>query len=388
VISAYPARPLRIVIFASAYAPAIGGVEELTHHLASHLVATGDEVEVWTNRHPAELPARETIDGIHVRRFDLPLPRARPADAARAASRALTSVRGMRRRLRARDADVIHVQCFSSNGIYSTALSHWSRVPLVVSLQGETLMDDNDVYDHSVLLRSGLRMGLRRARAVTACSQFALDDASARFGLAPGVGLVVPNGVETTDAPREVDAQLPFDRFVFAVGRAVEKKGFDLLVRSFAQIAERHPDVGLVIGGDGAARPGLISLARELGIADHVHLPGRLSREQVASTMRKAELFVLPSRVEPFGIVVLEALHAGRPVVVSSRGGAPEIVRDEREGLVVDPFDTEALGAAIGRLLEDRALAERLAQAGRARAEEYSWSAITQRYREIYRSVI
>jgi glycosyltransferase involved in cell wall biosynthesis len=365
----------------------VGGVEELTFRLAKQLSDSGDAVEVWTNRHPAELPVDEVIEGIQVRRFALPMPAANPRQALGSVGGGLAAIARLRRAARAFRPDVIHVQCFSSNGVYATALSRIAGIPLVVSLQGETVMDDNDIYDHSALLRSGLHAGLGRAAAVTGCSQFVVDDAVARFGLKPGAGVVVPNGVDLAAAPPTEPLELPFGRFVFAVGRAVEKKGFDLLLRSFAGVAAEHPDTGLLIGGDGAARPQLEALARELGLQDRVALPGRLSREQVAWAMQDAGVFVLPSRVEPFGIVVLEALRAGRPSVVSSRGGAPEIVRDEREGLVVDPFDTPALTSAIGRLLSDEPLAAHLGAAGRERVGEYAWSAIGERYREIYRAV-
>jgi glycogen synthase len=78
--------------------------------------------------------------------------------------------------------DVLHVQCFSANGVYAASLSRLLRVPLVVSLQGETVMDDQDIYDHSVSLRVGLRAGLRQASAVTGCSKFVLEDAVRALG--------------------------------------------------------------------------------------------------------------------------------------------------------------------------------------------------------------
>jgi glycosyltransferase involved in cell wall biosynthesis len=100
--------------------------------------------------------------------------------------------------------------------------------------------------------------------------------------------------------------------------------------------------------------------------------------------MGAASLFVLPSRIEPFGIVVLEALRAGRPVVVSTRGGATEIARDGIEGIAVDPEDVTALAKAIDRLLGDPELAGRLGAAGRERAAAFAWPTLADRYRELY----
>lgn len=378
---------MRIALLPSAYAPAVGGVEELTRRLADRLVSAGDEVEVWTFRHPVDLPADEQVDGVRVRRFVLPLPSARPASLLRFPGAGASALRSLSRAAEEFRPDLLHVQCFSANGVYATALAVRRRLPLVVSLQGETVMDDHDIYDRSVALRLGLRTALRRADAVTGCSRFVLDDAAARFGLPDDAGIVIPNGVETVGEATPRALELPFRRFVLGLGRVVPKKGFDLLLAAFARVAQDHADVGLVIAGDGASREALIRQAAELGLADRVVLPGSLDRSRVAWAMANAEVFVLPSRVEPFGIVVLEALREGRPAVVSSSGGATDIVRDGREGLVVDPLDTPALADAVGRLLRDPRLAERMGAAGRERVTEFDWSKVAGRYRDVYRSV-
>lgn len=367
---------MRIALLPSAYAPAIGGVEELTARLAHRLVTAGDEVEVWTNRHPHDLPERDEIGGLTVRRFEMPLPRMAVGPLLRfplARRRGLAKLADAAAEFR---PDILHVQCFSANGVYATWLSRRLGIPLVVSLQGETVMDDHDIYERSLALRLGLRAGLRQAGAVTGCSRFVLADAEQRFGLPPGDGEVIPNGVELEEHVQPEPLDLPFERFVLGLGRIVEKKGFDLLLDAFARLADRHPDLGLVIGGDGPARA--------LLTGECLALPGRLSRGQVAWAMENAAVFVLPSRMEPFGIVILEALRAGCPVVVSSRGGATEIVRDGEDGLVVDPMDTAALATAIDRLLTEPELAARLRAAGLERTKAFDWQAIARRYRLVY----
>jgi glycosyltransferase involved in cell wall biosynthesis len=256
-------------------------------------------------------------------------------------------------------------------------------VPLVVTLQGETVMDDRDIYDHSVSLRAGLRAGLRQASAVTACSEFVLRDAVDRFGLGAQRGLVVPNGVDATGHGQPIAIQRVFRRFVLGVGRVVDKKGFDLLIDAFA-LLEGHPDLGLVIGGDGPALEELRHRVSALGLDERIVFPGTLSRAQVAWAMANAEVFVMPSRIEPFGIVALEGLAAGCPVIVSSRGGAGEVIRDGQEGLVVDPFDSGALLGAVQRVLGDPTLRKRLIENGRARVRDFAWDKIADRYLEVY----
>jgi glycogen(starch) synthase len=168
----------------------------------------------------------------------------------------------------------------------------------------------------------------------------------------------------------------------------VEKKGFDLLLSAYAEIAGTHPTVDLVIGGDGAALEGLRRAAAALGVADRVRFVGRLTRKRVADAMAGATAFVMPSRLEPFGIVVLEAWRAGTAVVATNRGGPPEFVRDGLDGVLVDPFDTAAFAGALDALLDDDDRRRAIASAGLARVAAFAWPEIAGRYRALYSSVL
>jgi glycosyltransferase involved in cell wall biosynthesis len=176
--------------------------------------------------------------------------------------------------------------------------------------------------------------------------------------------------------------------YLLALGRVVEKKGFDLLLSAYGAIDPDHRSADLVIGGAGAALPGLEQLAADLGVADQVHFVGRLSREEVASAMAGATAFIMPSRLEPFGIVILEGWRAGVAVVATNRGGPPEFVEDGTTGVLVDPFDTAQFAAALQALLDDPARRSGIAAAGHQRVQAFDWPVITEQYRRIYRSVL
>jgi glycogen synthase len=408
----------RIALLPSSYLPSLGGVQELTRNLALALVEGGDDVEIWTQASDQAVgPTVEVLDGLTVRRFPFPLPSSRPESWGRFLLGAPRTVTALRAAIQTFRPDLLHVQCFGPNGAYSTVVSHLTGAPLVVTLQGETVMDDYDIFDHSVVFRLALRAGLKRASVVTGCSAFTLDDATKRFGLRPGSGHVVFNGVvldtstrpdetaptaENTTAKSQIaenpaavgqaertapDPAPTDERYVLAMGRVVDKKGFDLLLRAFARVADDHPHVGLTIGGDGPALDRLKQQARTLGLADRVKFPGRLSRPQVAAAMANAEIFVMPSRLEPFGIVCLEAWRAGRPLIATTRGGPPEFVNDGEDGLLADPFDTDALARALDRLLGDRQLRNRLGAAGKARVADFGWPSIAEEYRARYATV-
>jgi glycogen(starch) synthase len=367
----------------SAYYPSVGGVEVLTAQLSRALVKAGHQVEVWTARSDDRAaPETEHVDGITVRRFLFTAPRMSARALMRAVPQAWATYLGLLRAHRAFGPDVLHVQCFGVNGAYATALSRRTGTPLVVSLHGETVMDDHDIYEQSVFLRTALRSGLRRAVRVTGCSQFTLDDA-ARFGLDMTKADVIFNGVDQDEVPPEPVA-VPFPRYVAALGRVVDKKGFDLLIDAFAEVAMMLPDLGLVIAGEGDALPGLRIRAKQAGIEDRVHFPGRLNRAQVAGLLSGAESFVMPSRLEPFGIVALEAWRAGLPIVVTTRGGAREFVEHERSGLVIDPTDPGALAGALLLLAGSADVRRSLAVEGQERLPEFSWDRVRAQYETVY----
>jgi glycosyltransferase involved in cell wall biosynthesis len=378
---------MRVALLPSAYAPSVGGVEVLTHRLAVNLQRAGHVVEVWTGRSAGDaLPREEVLDGVTVRRFVFTAPRAALGAVIRWPSEALATYRELLSAVEALRPDVLHVQCFSGNGAYATAVSRRTGVPLVVSLQGETVMDDNDIYDRSAYLRLALRLGLRRASRVTGCSAFTIADAVNRFALDATKAEVVFNGVDQDEVVPE-QFEVPFERYVLGLGRFVHKKGFDLLVAAFAQVAGTDRGLGLVLVGSGAAEAATRDLVDRLHLADRVHFAGALGRGQVAAVMAGAEVFVMPSRVEPFGIVALEAWRAGTPAIVSSRGGAAEFVEDGVSGLVVDATDVTSLGDSIRRVSRSPELRARLAAGGSARVGEFAWSRISDLYLRIYQQV-
>lgn len=368
-------RPRRVALVTSSFHPHTGGVEEHVRHVARAMSQRGVRVEVWTvDRGEGLSEAR--VDGVRVRHLPTPLPARdglalmRFLGAAPAALwmwwRAFTSLR----------PEVLHVHCFGPNGVYALALHRLTRTPLVVTSHGETFADDHGVYDRSALLRSALKQSIGAAVAVTGPTQFVLRDLRARFGLVGGQ--VVPNGVDETAPPVE-PLELPTGRpMVLAVGRLERMKGFDLLLDAAAQPELAAANV--VIGGDGSQSAALCRRAQDLGIADRVHFLGRVTPGQVTTAMAAADVVVVPSRREAFGIVALEAWRAGTPLVGTVHGGMPDFVEDGVDGLLVDPIDREALATAVSAVLVDTTRAEDLGAAGRRRVQAFTWYAVVDSY--------
>ncbi len=384
---------LRIALIASSFAPFVGGVEEHVARVAEQLSARGHEVEVWT----VDRGARASSTGpFGVRYLPTPLPARSAGDLGRFALRAPGALSKWSRAVREFRPDVLSVQCFGPNGLYALGVHRRYGVPLVITSHGETLGDDNGVYARSALLRRGLRDALAAASAVTAPSEYVLDDLRKRFGLGERGGVVIPNGVSDVDASASPDAELRSahrsgsvarrDDLLVAVGRLGRMKGFDLLIDAF--VAADVPGVVLEIVGDGPERTALQEQIARVGLTGRIRLAGQATAEVVASRMAAATAVVVPSRSEAFGIVALEAWRAGAPLVMTSRGGAAEFVRDGEDGLLVDPIDRPALVAAIRRMLRDEPLRRILAANGRARVPEFEWSRVAESYERIFRDVV
>lgn len=374
---------MRIALATSSYAPHVGGVEEHVRNVARTLRERGHDVVIWTIDREGGHGVR-SVDGMAV--WDLPAPL--PARSSRAllnfALRVPRAALHWRRAFRAHRPDVIHVQCFGPNGTYARVLAGLTRTPFVVSTHGETLADDDAVFTRSRLAMNSLRRGLAEASAVTGCSRVALDDLVARFGLEPGRGIVVFNGIEL-DEPASSSPVID-GRYVTAVGRLQRVKGFDLLVRAFAR-AGLPSDVRLVIGGGGPEHDNLRSLAEDLGVGDRLALTGWLERPQVLSLQRGALVGVVPSRFEAFGIAVLELWRAGTPLVATTRGGPPEFVREGEDGILVDPEDEEQLAEALRVLVGDAGERDPLAAAGSARVTDFTWDRVADAYEVIYERI-
>jgi len=372
----------RVALIASSFWPHVGGVEEHVRQVAREFADRAVEVEVWTVDRGDGLGAR-VVDGVQVRYLPTPLPARTGAALYSFARKAPSAWREWRRAAEEFQPDLLHVHCFGPNGLYALALQRRTGIPLAVTSHGETLADDRGIFRRSALLRRGLADALARSEIVTAPSRFTLADLRDTYGLRDGH--VVPNGVDL-----RVDTQGTFDGhggpYFASVGRLGQMKGFDLLIEAFSH-ADLPSGYRVLIGGAGPERGALDLLIAETGLEGRVVMLGRLSPDEVSRVMAGSLAVVVPSRMEAFGIVALEAWRAGSALIMTDRGGAPEFVRDGEDGLLVDPTDTVELAGVMRRVAFDTQLRDRLAQAGRERVPEFTWRAVADAYLRLYASI-
>jgi glycosyltransferase involved in cell wall biosynthesis len=194
---------------------------------------------------------------------------------------------------------------------------------------------------------------------------------------------VIPNPVPLTP-PREV-AFRPSPVKVAAVGRLVFEKGFDLLLRAFAQVAQLYPNVTLNIFGEGNQRQKLETLRSELGLNNRVFLPGQV--KDVFGVLQEADLFVMPSRMEGFGNVLCEAMACGLPVIASDCMGPRETVRHGVDGVLVPRGNVAMLVKAMSELLNDSHKRQLLAAQAREVMQRVNLKEVMNRWDAVLRNV-
>lgn len=295
-------------------------------------------------------------------------------------------------------ADLIHAHDWLV-GFAAQSLQETRSIPLLATIHAtergrwrgylhEDLARDIDMAESSLV---------QDAQAVITCSDAMSREVQDYFGAAHDKVWVIPNGVYPGqfDALRNQDLTAfraayagPGEPLVFNVGRLVYEKGTDLLVEAVPRVLEEVPAACFVIGGSGPMAARLENRVQELGLAGRVRLTGFLSYEQRDRLYMVADCTVFPSRYEPFGIVALEAMAAGTPVVVSHVGGLGSVVTNGVTGITVDPEDVEALAWGIIRTLQDPQEArQRAERALNTVLERFTWPLIARQTLDAYRQV-
>ncbi len=403
---------MRILMVTDFYAPFLGGVEQHVRTLSGELASRGHDVAVATLGSPG-LPASE-LDG-RVRVHRVPSTTRRFRRVYSKGGRAWTppfpdpeAVQALYDLIRHRQPDIVHAHDWLGRSFLP--LKAWSRASLVVSLHYYTM----SCAKKSLMYRDAVCSGPAFAKC--------LGCAAAHYGPAKGTSVVLGNWLagaaeraavdmflpvsravasgngligsglpfrvipnflpDDVDRPRTTVgayvAQLPPDGFSLFVGDLRRFKGIEVLLSAYAAIADPPPLVLL----------GKVWPETPRYLPPNVTLLQNWPNHAVMEAWRRSTLAVVPSiGPEPFGLVVLEAMAMGRPVIASGIGGIPDVVADEDTGLLVPPGNPIALRQAIERLLADPDLRERMGRSGQQRAHDFRASKIVPQIENVYASL-
>jgi glycosyltransferase involved in cell wall biosynthesis len=267
------------------------------------------------------------------------------------------------------------------------ALARATRVPVVFHAHGGRIVSDESELNGPLgrLQRGALRWALRSSDAVVALTPESRRSLASRARIRRSC--VIPNAPDLAAPEGMVNSDR--GRLVLFLGHLYRDKGVYELLDAFARLQPARSGLRLVMAGEGGEAQRLRLEARRFGLNAAVELPGWVGPEAKAELLAEAACLVLPSHEEGLPLALLEAMHAGVPVVATSVGGVPEIVEDGRHALLVAPRDPEALASALGRVLDDRELATRLSEAARVHAlAKYTPDRLAERVGALYREVL
>ena len=284
------------------------------------------------------------------------------------------------------DIDIVNIHYPISSGLYFTFLRKLLRFKLVISVHGADLMPEGIPEDR---YPKPLQLLMNSADWLVAPSQSMLDTVLKIFPRLQTKALAIHNAVDMAEFELGESGENQPGRHILCVAFHHSRKAIDVLIKAFKIFSQTHMEVELWLVGDGPLTGQLEDLAHQLGLTEQVIFLGSQDRLGVRKRLRECRFVVLPSRVEPFGIAVLEALASRRPVVASAVGGIPEIIEDGKNGILVEPENPQALCDAMTMVWNDRELAERLACAGYATVQQhFQWEIAAARYEATFMKLL
>ena len=290
--------------------------------------------------------------------------------------------RRLRRLLKRERYDLVHAHIYASVAAAAIA-ALGTGVPLVIT-------EHTEASWQTWRARWVSRWVYRRVERIIAVSTPIRRRLIERDAVHPDLITIIPNAVVPASEPQATNplpAELRERPLVGVVARLQPEKGVASFLNAAARVAQQFPEAHFVIAGDGLLRQELATLAEDLDLGSRVHFLG--FRADASALMRSLNVLVIPSLTEGSPLVTLEAMAAGLPVVASAVGGIPDQVRHDKEGLLVPPGDTEALGDALLALLRDPDRARRLGEAGRRRvASRFSHATMVRQIEDVYSEVL
>ncbi|HWM01881.1 MAG TPA: glycosyltransferase [Actinophytocola sp.] len=368
-----------------------GGRNLQVAELSAALVRQGHEVTVYTRRSDSGSPA-EVLTDRGYRVVHVPAGPAGDVGKDELLPYMGEFARFLRERWETDPPDVVHAH-FWMSGLAAVSATRGLDIPVVQTFHALGTVErrhlDRDDTSPPERIGTERMLGREADRIAATCSDEVTE--LTRLGVPRARTSIVPGGVDPDLFRPEGDRMPPgtLTHRLVAVGRLVPRKGFATAIAALRAL----PDTELVIaGGPDKAELGddeharfLRSFAESLGVGDQVQLLGRVSREELPALLRSADALVCTPWYEPFGIVALEAMACGVPVVASAVGGLTDTVVDGITGVLVPPRKPRALAGALHHLLTHRTIGEQLGAAGRDRAwARYSWDRVTAELVRVY----
>ncbi len=376
---------MRILIVNYEYPPLGGGGGIATRDIAEDL-AKRHEVDVLTSA-GLGLPSEECCAGVNIHRAPV-LGRTKRSTASILSMVSFWPIGLMhgRRVLGGRRYDVVNSWFAVPSGPTGVALARQAGVPHVLTMAGGDIYDPSKWYtpDKNPLLGLAVRRLLAASDAHVAVSTDLARRARSLHGFEGRIE-VIPLGMPAPCVQPSERVALglePGAIYVAAVGRLVRRKNLGMLITAVERLG--RDDVHLLIIGDGPEKPRLMAQAESSGLGGRVQFRGFVPDELKFQLLAAADMFALPSLHEAFGLVYLEAMHCGLPVIAARPGGQEDYLEEGRTGYLVPPEDLDGLVRSMRALVEDPKLRARMSDHNRTVANRFTVRSTAARYEDLF----
>ena len=386
---------MKILLVANSYLPQLGGLEIAVYNIAHQLVKKGHRVTVVSGTSVISYSRKMEEGGICVYRMPFILPRIVVRCGYKRAILSLfkciitpliipLTLFKVGLIIKLTKPDIVNLHYIAENAFFCLGVRKFLKFKFIVNIHGE----DIEWYNNrSIFSRWLTKETLRNADYVLSNSNHLLCQAKKIY---PGVGIksnTVGNGIDLNSI--KISGKFKNDReYLLSIGNFSFKKGFDVLVQAFNIIHSKHPNIDLLMIGDGSEREKCEKLSVKFGPNNSIKFIGEINHSKITAFLDGSKIFVLPSRREPFGIVLLEAMAAGKPIVATRVGGVPEVVKEGENAILVESNSPGFLAEGIMKLLDNSDLSVQFGKKSNEIVKEFTWEKIVNKYIDVYKSLV
>lgn len=373
------------------FPPYYGGVATYYHHICDNLPS--DKIVVVAPEHPEAIKFDQAQRYNILRKNLANQPKVPKLFKMFSTFKWMSSIKFISEVIKNHDIELLQVGQILPLGTVALALKAKYKIPYIFYAHGLDITLPQNIYRKKKLMRKIIA----NARGIVANSNFTKDEL-VKLGANPEKIIVVypcpnlePEQIsEWMIKELKSNYELNDKKIILTVGRLVQRKGHDMVIKALPDILKRVPEAIYVIVGDGPYQKKLERMVGDMKLGDHVKFIGAIPDNQLEAFYEMCDVFVMPCRqlkngdVEGFGIAYLEANAFGKSVIGGRSGGVPEAILDNRTGILVDPTDEAEIANETIKLLQNKALAERLGIQGLERISEFfDWNFQTAKIKEI-----
>ncbi len=373
---------MKICMFTSSFLPTIGGLQYQVKWLAEGIAEQGEQIYLLT---PNDASACIEIKDEYPKNINLNFGKSY-----------LQNIMNLRRTLKQINPDIIHAHTIIPDGFYVLLARGLSKTPLIITSHGIDIVKIKEInygyrlnLVYSLIIKGVLKRCNKHIVVSNAMIKYASDAGSSHDKI-----VVIPNGIPPRKEVAEEKVELIKEKYnlqdnccILTLSGMRPIKGLEYLIRALPIVLTKH-NVHLLMACRGEYEAHIKALIEKFNLSKHITFLGFVSGDEKLALLKACDIFCIPSVFESFGIVILEAMQYGKPVVASEAGGMPEIIDNGKNGLLVPPKESKKLADAICLLLDDENLRRTLGREAERSVNKYSIEIVAQKYIKVYEEVL